>query len=330
VFPFNGVPEVRLTTVSPDGTGTQRVAFDAVALVPLTSRTVKTLSWNLAGAAMNDGDYYVVDRLMTEVRARQPDVLLLNEVCDGQFDNLGAKLAQAGWAMSGNFQITGSGANPTCFNADGGDLTEGIAVFVRGTVVSTQNYRFRHPDHRLVTTPSTEPLGTRGVACTTVRFSDTTVDSKVCVTHLETGYPSNMSAGYQAQELGRVFGPEARQRPFILGGDTNIDTLPESEHIGALYAAPLGTGEFNEVEQARACVTAQPCEVYQGGSDTFLGGGPDAEQKKLDYVFADRWHFAVPIGRVVVNDDVGLCGEQRDAPCSDHKLLYSELLLARG
>ncbi|GIF00635.1 hypothetical protein Ari01nite_80990 [Paractinoplanes rishiriensis] len=330
VFPFDGTPQVRLTNVSPTGDGSQRVAFDAVALQPLTSvRTVSTLSWNLAGAAQNDGDFYVVDRLMAEVTQRRPDVLLLNEICDGQFDNLSAKLAQSGWQMHGNFQVTGSGTNPTCFNESGGDLAEGIAVFVRGTVTGTQNYRFRL-DNRLVLTPSTEDLGTRGVACSIVRFSTADKDAKVCVTHLETGYPANMSAAYQAQELARVFGPEARQKPFILGGDTNIDTLPANDHIGAVYSEPLGTGEFNEVEQARACIVAKPCEELQGGTDTFLGGGPDAEQKKLDYVFADRWHFAIPVGRVVVNENVGLCGEQRNKPCSDHKLIYSELYLPAG
>ena len=61
-------------------------------------RTLKVLNWNIAGAADNDGDFMVVDRLVTEVLDRPPDVITLNEVCREQFDYLTERLAAVGLA----------------------------------------------------------------------------------------------------------------------------------------------------------------------------------------------------------------------------------------
>ncbi|MEH1130251.1 endonuclease/exonuclease/phosphatase family protein [Micromonospora sp. CPCC 206061] len=316
VFRFNGPPEVTLTTLTPDGDGTQRVAFDAVAYVPVTGvRTVKILHWNIAGAAMNEGDYYVIDRLMDEVRLRSPDVLTLNEICKNQYNHLRSRLADAGYQMEGHFRYTDAG-NPTCFNAGDISLEVGNALFVKAPVVSRQSYAF-WLDNELVEDDSAPG---RTIACITARFSGTAEDAKVCATHLETGYPDKPDAGKQARELARVFGPEARQKPFILVGDTNISTPPHDPALSTLYGAPIGSGDFGEIEQERACLTSTPCGLAQGGAATF-------HDRKLDYIFADHWHFHIPVGRAVVNQGIGTCGDDGE-PCSDHYLLYGEVLLA--
>jgi hypothetical protein len=322
-FNFGGVPEVSLGSVTPDGDGTQRVAWDAVALVPAAStKTLTMLNWNIAGATDNDGDNMVVDRLVTEVLARRPDIITLNEACQGQFDYLTDRLAAVGWQMTGHF-VVAEAFNNTCYNdgEDAGQLSVGNAVFVRGTVSREQDFIF-DANNKLIEDGIAVPLLTkRAVACVTARFPGTDRDVKVCSTHLERNYPPNQDAAEQVLELGRVFGPEARQMPFVLAGDTNIPTQPPDPAMGPLYGAPLGTGDFWEVEQERDCVSSPTCELAQGGQVTY-------KDRKLDYVFVSRWHMYIPVGRVVVNRDVGECGEDPDTlPCSDHYFVHSEAVL---
>jgi hypothetical protein len=104
--------------------------------------------------------------------------------------------------------------------------------------------------------------------------------------------------------------------------DTNIPTPPADAAIEPLYAAPLGTGEFWEVDRERGCVMSATCAVAQGGETTFM------RSNKIDYVFASRWHMYVPMGQVVVNRNVGECGEQQDTlTCSDHYIMHSQVIL---
>ena len=123
VFRFDGPPEVTLTTITPDGDGTQRIAFDAVAYTPATSsRTLKVLHWNIAGATINDGDYYVVDRLVQEILARQPDIVSVNEICVNQFDTLRRRLADAGYEMGWGFNSSRPVTSPVSTSMTLGSL----------------------------------------------------------------------------------------------------------------------------------------------------------------------------------------------------------------
>lgn len=320
-FMFNGAPEISLSTVTPDGDGSQRIAWDAVAVVPARgSKTLTVLDWNIAGAALNDGDTMVIDRLITEVLDRRPDIITLNEVCGSQFEYLTERLAAVGWQMTGHW-VVAEALNLTCYNNgdDAGLLQVGNAVFVRGTVSREQDFIF-DVNHKLIEDGVPIPeVNDRAVACVTARFPGTDRDVKICVTHLDTD-PQDRTA--QVRELDRVFGPEARQMPFILAGDTNIPTPPTDAAIGPLYGAPLGTGEFWEVDQERGCVQSPTCAVAQGGEATYL------RSNKIDYVFASRWHMYIPVGQVAVNRDVGECGEQQDTLiCSDHYILHSQVIL---
>jgi endonuclease/exonuclease/phosphatase family metal-dependent hydrolase len=314
-YRFNGAPEVTLSTEV--GTGPdQPIAFDALAFVPVNqTRTIKVLNWNIAGAAKNEGDYYVVDRLVQEVLLRRPDALTLNEVCENQYLALNDRLAAAGYAMAGNFYMKTS-TNLTCFNAGTGRYAEGNAVFVRATAVASQDYGFDE-SNKLVEGRTGEG---RGLACITGRFAGATPDVKVCAMHLETGYPADQTAGAQVREIAAVFGEQARQMPVILAGDTNINTRPNGDGNMAHLYGPYG--DFNEVEQERACEQTPTCELSQGGSATY-------RDQKLDYIFASHGHFHVPVGRAFANWDVGECGSDNH-PCSDHAFLVGEVQLPTG
>jgi endonuclease/exonuclease/phosphatase family metal-dependent hydrolase len=316
-FPFEGQPEVSLTSVSPGGNGTQRVAFDAVAFVPLPvggDEPIKVMHWNIAGGAKNWGEETVVDRIATRVYQQRVEVLSLNEICEQQFDKLKEKLEDRGWAMTGQFQTTNR-FNPLCLDPSGAGGNEGIAILTRGSVVSQQRWQF---DDQYRLQPGSTGVG-RGVACITTYLPGMSQNLKVCSTHLDTGWPDkdpDRRAIKEVAELARVFGPEARQLPFILASDTNIFSPPVTPDLGPLYPAPLGTGNFNEVFQERDCSNLQPCLIQQGGPPTHHGG------KKLDYIFASRWHLTVPVNSSWVDEDVGSCDGD---PCSDHFPVYAEI-----
>lgn len=337
-FRFNNQPDVQLHSVTPDGDGTQDIAFDAVAFVPVTSTTLDVLHWNLAGAAKNLGDYDVVERLVQEVQARNPDVISLNEVCLRQFEHLGVRLEALGYAMSGYYHASQLTV-PDCFLGFPPDTrtSAGNAVLVRGTVVSHQGFVF-DADNELeerIALPGENLSGVdRSVACVVARLPGTSRDLKACSTHLdqEKSDQSNpyADAEQQARELARVFGPQAKNMPFILAGDFNIRVPPSNSGLSTLYADPAGGGDFNEVDQERDCGELGSCVPRQSGGPTHWGNEASGNQpQKIDYVFASRWHLFVPPGRAEHLTDVGQCGGD-DHPCSDHYLFRSQVQLPSG
>jgi endonuclease/exonuclease/phosphatase family metal-dependent hydrolase len=329
-FRFNGQPEVSVSTVTPGADGSQEIAFDAMAFVPVTQApTLKVLHWNVAGAAKNDGNFDVIDRLIQEVQARRPDVISVNEICSGQYGYLGDRLRAIGWPMDSTFQV-GLVYNPTCFNLHDPGISDGNAVFVHGTMTGEEGYLF-DGDNKLVKDgdPSLTSRN-RSVACISTRFGSTDRDTKVCSTHLAQqvdGDPNPYAAAEaQTRELARVFGPQARTMPFILAGDFNIRVLGgPNDALGTLYGAPAGNGDFGEVDQDRRCLVTSPCQPEQGGEPSQQGEGG----RKIDYVFASRWHTVIPVGRVEVVHDVGTCGDDGHA-CSDHWIFRSEVQLPQG
>jgi endonuclease/exonuclease/phosphatase family metal-dependent hydrolase len=298
---------------------------DTVDARQVAMRPVKLLHWNLAGAARNWGDSDVVDRLVQEAMEVRPDVVTMNEACGNQVKAFRDQMATAGWGMEFGYAKAQT-TNLKCGNLGSADLSVGNAVFVRGSVVARQNYSFDQ-NNKL---PANGIGGSdRVIACLSLRFSGTPMDTKVCTTHLaqrDDALPNPFkNAEEQTRELARVFGPEARRFPFILTGDFNIESPPNNAALATLYPAPAGAGDFSEVDQYRGCVPTSPCVPAQGGAPTHTGHGQGPV--KLDYLFADRWHFTVPPGKVVVDTNVGWCRGGEDEPCSDHFLVSAEVQL---
>jgi len=326
VFEFSGQPQVRLSTKAADGNGTQRVAFDAAAFETVTPQTVSVLHWNLAGATeRNRGDYLVVDRMVQEVLAKQPDVVTVNETCLNQFDNLGGKLAQAGYRMDSDF-VTSQTINHGCANALDFRLAVGNGVLVRGEMKNNNDYVFG-TDGVLREGDATQFVTDRVVGCLTARITGTTKDTKICTTHLaqeeKDKNPKWVAAQAQTRELARFFANETKTGPFILTGDFNIPTPPDDPAMRAIYSGFNGTGDFREAFEERACDTTTTCEIQQGGPPT------QSSNRKLDYIFADRRNFTVPSGRASINTDPGRCANPELPECSDHYLYYAEFRMVK-
>lgn len=325
VFEFDNAPTVTLSNYSPTGDGTQDIAFDAMALVPLSQlTTLPILDWNVAGAAKNGGDYDVMKKVLDEVAVRNPQIITLNEICERQYDWLVARLKENGYAMDGRFQITKPVT--TCGLSMDPTLAAGNAVLVRGTVLSEESYAFDSYNNLQEADPAS--IGSdRGVVCVTTRFASTDNDTEVCSTHLA---QDSAVAQQQIPAIAAKFGPKARTMPLIITGDLNTRTPPDNAALATMYGAPAGQGDFAEVDQDRGCITADPCTPTQGGTSTQIGDPTvDKDGRKIDYVFASRWFFFVPVDNVQVIRDVGPCGSDAHA-CSDHWLFRSAVRLPRA
>ncbi|MEV6304579.1 endonuclease/exonuclease/phosphatase family protein [Actinoplanes sp. NPDC051861] len=329
-YRFDNVPEVRLTNVTAGGDSSKEMAFDAVAFIPIPDDqpNLKILHWNMAGSVRNEGAPDVVDRLVTEIRNTQPDLVSVNEMCETQYVDLIKKLDQAGYHMESKFHPSRvnipdcylhwiSPTNPTP------PVTSGNAVFARGTKISTKGYEFTSSDK--LEERGVEIGDDRSVACMTFKPMAVDKDLVACSTHLaqENGTDYTKPEA-QIRELARVFGPAADKAPFVLMGDFNRP--PPNAALGTLYSEPIGTGVFSEVDEERNCFgVGNLCEISQGGSPTH--GGHNGQ--KIDFVFVSR-RFAYLNGlNVAVNTSVGTCG-QDNHECSDHYLFHSMVMIPRG
>ncbi|MFF5505359.1 endonuclease/exonuclease/phosphatase family protein [Streptomyces roseolus] len=246
-------------------------------------REVSVLHYNMCGAANGcpwnaggSGRGTSVARIVAEVRNSRPDVITLNEVCRSQFTALRERLAAAGTPMDGTFQ--GGLTNvPAC----GPSGRFGTAVLSREPV------RDGPPEFRAFSDSGgetyhnagrTEPVR-RGLLCARTRQGGGPLT--VCTAHTYAAAPG------QLDEI-RAWTADASRfpagTPLIVAGDLNLP--PRAPAVDRLRA------RFLEAD----------------GTDR-----PTADGRKIDYVFADRRHFAS--GTTLV----------RDFPESDHAMLLARL-----
>ncbi|MEU4539841.1 endonuclease/exonuclease/phosphatase family protein [Streptosporangium sp. NPDC023825] len=288
---------------------TSGVATSSVRYNPVTP--LKLMHFNMAGGALNGGDYPIVHRILTEVQTRRPDVISLNEVCERQYDHLVDQLETAGYAMEGYFQESRL-VVPDCVHLGDTRTRAGNAILVRADVTEEKGYMFT-TDHRLEERDLPTLLEERSVACVTAVFPTTSQPVKACSTHLSDGDATGAQA--ETRELFRVFAPEANSRPFILMGDLNL--TPDDTAVGRLYY-PSGNGYFWETDSYwDSCIGEDGmCEPVQGGRPTRVGGN-----RKIDYTFVSRDHF--DITTTLSGVDIVNAGTCDDHLCSDHLIMHS-------
>ncbi len=254
---------------------------------------------------LNGGNVHGV--LLDYIRAEQPDVITLNELCEHSFDSYADELADLGYAA--NFQ-----RNNWSFNCNGGwgvGGDQGAAVFVAGGAREDSAQNFAH-------------IG-QGVPCIT---SDTTPPVRACSVHLDSKPKVAMN---ELDDLRSIIA-EPTSVPLVLGGDFNLEVSNwENEEVHD-YNAKMQDfyRDFHELDMNSAmCRDSQPAE-YEGR----FGGActmehPDQGKKKIDYAFVDNEHFTVDGSGEVPT--IGPCSkeirsspglpEREAVPCSDHKPL---------
>jgi endonuclease/exonuclease/phosphatase family metal-dependent hydrolase len=223
--------------------------------------SISVMSFNVCGGVCHRGEVQrtAVYTARTAV-ARNASVVLLQELCYGQFVRVRSLLAAQGY--SGTFAAASQSAG--CAVGDPQHRTGfGVAVLVRGAV------------HARVVKPLPTPAGTEKRLLLGVTADVGGRSTFVAVVHLS---PSP-AAGLQRQlsALADYLNPKA-SRPLIVGGDFN--SLPNNPGLGGFYSAAAGgQGRFIETDEMRTGVAAR------GGTATF-----DTAGRKIDYVFlADEW-----------------------------------------
>ncbi|MEX5636602.1 endonuclease/exonuclease/phosphatase family protein [Parafrankia sp. FMc2] len=262
---------------------------------PPVQQTLKVLHWNMAGAARNDGDGPPVDRLVERIRELDPDIVTINEICHSQATYLDDELRDAGISMSWHFGRASTNWFNACNGWFGADAWAGNATFTKAPVGAEQDYWFSGDE--VVEERGTQ---TRGFTCLTAYFARPV---RTCAIHTD---PTDDLAQRQAAAIAAKFSTDIDQTPYILAGDFNA---PPATHQQTLYAPEAGgAGKFYEV----------------GWQQPGMGASTHHEGK-LDFIFASRGSFAPETVEQVL--DGGTCSSNDDEDCSDHRMLYGELVL---
>ncbi|MER8232583.1 endonuclease/exonuclease/phosphatase family protein [Streptomyces sp. NPDC094049] len=279
-----------------------------------TPQSLRFVSYNICGHSCAEGQgpavggYDNAQRIAAVVaEASGPwkaDQIHLQEVCQGQYDELSTKLAPYGF--SGRFAATVTGKASIC-----GGFAYGVAVFVKGAVVQTKTIEL---------TQGTEKERIR-VPCVKTLYQSRV--SWACSVHLY--WDDNPVRDAEAADL--RWQAEAWERagtPVVLGGDFN--SLPEDPMMDGFYGPAVGgsaKGLFTEADQSDtdpgnlpACTPG--ATVCRGGEPTFTGRGcppittPETlTDCKIDYIFFSSRHF-----KNVVGDSMPL-----DKKVTDHRMV---------
>jgi endonuclease/exonuclease/phosphatase family metal-dependent hydrolase len=274
--------------------------------------TLRALHWNIAGAVTdwpwgdsnkpaNSGTLQVAWRLADEVLRRDAQLVSINEACSQQVGLVLTRLRAAGKTAYHQFSPSYSRfSNPLCGNGLAGNAV--IAIDASETHGRTTIFL----DNEGVTGDS----GTeRNAACVDVSFGAHRVFA--CSTHLESG--NDPAAVAQARSLSSTLLARYPGQPIVLVGDFNV----RPSALPFVYSPEQGgEGGFHEADYNPA--------LPERARGTYSWSASAESRRKLDYVFADRGHFAnAPMSDIV---DGGRCitpvGRR---PCSDHLMVASTL-----
>jgi endonuclease/exonuclease/phosphatase family metal-dependent hydrolase len=234
-------------------------------------------------------------KIIHAIEHADADVILLQELCRGQYDGLRRALGdryESRWAgtMSDNM---GCGDQWSDGLSDSEAESFGIAIFIRGSGSIGNTQRLWLPNQE-----EDEP---RALLCVDARLRGRV--ARVCNSHLD--WHSDTEEVQAAYIAGRVV-PWARRMPVVFGGDMNA--VPTSTAMGYFYGRSAGGGTFTEVDDADRNFFGKRCGKHaqhcRSGEETDAG-------RKIDYIFLSRRHFDAVTGDAA----------RRDDDLSDHRLL---------
>lgn len=222
---------------------------------------VSVMSFNVCGGVCHRGEVTrTAGYVARTALARSASIVLLQELCYGQFLRVRSLLAANGYSAS----FAAATQSAECGTADPGHRRGfGVAVLVRG------------PSHGRVVKPLPTPAGTEKRLLLGVTAVVGGRSTFVAVVHLSPSPAAGLQ--WQLAVLAGYLNPKA-SRPLIVGGDFN--SLPGNPGLGGLYSAAAGgTGRFLETDETRTG------GAERGGAATF-----DTAGRKIDYVFvSDGW-----------------------------------------
>ncbi|MFJ5834886.1 endonuclease/exonuclease/phosphatase family protein [Streptomyces sp. NPDC093089] len=300
------------------GTGTAR----ADEVTPETAKPLRFISYNVCGAkcplypeTATEAEKGAaraawVSGLVAEVDSWDSDLVMLQELCYGQWKLIRDALAPAQRAGKASYDTVWGAALPVASKCDQWGDTDrrfGLAIFSKGqgsVVPGTRTVTFL-PEVADV------PTEDRILLCAQTALDGRTV--RACNTHID---PHDATTSLQVTAVaGLVEADRQDGGPVVLGGDFN--QLPEHADMDALYNHGTdATGRFQEVDENDQAeftegvdcpATAVRC---RSGENTVCTAVP-TEIAKIDYVFLSYEWFKT------VQGDALPC----TAGLSDHNLL---------
>lgn len=220
---------------------------------------ISLLQFNVCGSHCNKGGVEVVDAMIRSIQRRPADVVILNELCLAQADDLWTKLKSRGLAVSGCF---GASTGISRCPGEPNEGWYGNAVFSAGVGIGA---------------PELHPLPTRPEAheqrnATSMRSSLQGRDFHLSSVHLSPRSSKDDYNRRQIAEVARLHNARVKAgEVVVLGGDFNVT----ADHLRSIYEP---AGMFREVD-------------YPLNSATY-------KNRKIDYIFLSRPHFEGLSGKV--------------------------------
>jgi endonuclease/exonuclease/phosphatase family metal-dependent hydrolase len=218
---------------------------------------VRVMSYNICGAICNNGvvdkagsHNDVVEDVRNRIASERPHLVMLQEVCEGQFNRLRDLLDDGSWTMDGVFRAQRS--DNRCNEGKG----FGDAVLTAGRVGRRQvlDLPDRGSENRAVLCLNTDAEG----------------PVLACSLHLVTGKGSagKKELDEQLSATARMLNREAGDGAVVAGGDFNVSP----SRMGAL----LDSGEFFDVDPQKAGTRGNKIDYVLFSRDQFSApsGGP--------------------------------------------------------
>ncbi|MBE1490425.1 FG-GAP-like repeat-containing protein [Plantactinospora soyae] len=263
---------------------------------PATAPNIRTLTYNVCGAhapCQSDRDLASWTRaIKQEIDAWQTDVVMLQELCIGQWTSLRGALT----GYRGVWASTVASASRCAKWDAGGDTRFGLGIFIQASTTDRVD-RFAA---QLDVPDDEEP---RGVLCARGPVQGRT--TLACTTHLAQYIPPDNGSGQVVALLDRW----SAGLPVILGADLN--EVPRSAAQASVLTGVPGTGRFAEVDENdrdhfdQACLVAGATACRSGEPTVVING----VEKKFDDIF------------VTADDFHTVRGDAIEPDLSDHKLL---------
>lgn len=264
--------------------------------------TYRVLHWNIAGGKENDCQTALITAaVVAYVRARDVDLVGLNEVCPAQYDAIRDALRQE-WAK-------GAGATFSAYVGDATPRVVGNAIFSRFNIVDVTTEKVGQDE-----------FGDRNLLCAKIAASP---HLRLCSTHLT---PGDATARVQLERV--VSRLEGWWNDFgdtvILTGDLNLH--PNDVGLDAVYAPgandpannPNNAGRYRELDDA------DPAHCRGYGEGTVPGaGGPCQQGGKIDYILAR----ASSIVNGEYSADTLTIPTTCNGACSDHRAVGGQVTL---
>ncbi|MEU4424357.1 endonuclease/exonuclease/phosphatase family protein [Actinoplanes sp. NPDC024001] len=296
--------------------------------------TYKIWVWNIAGAKMHFGSTTngLIDAAASSIMNRDADFVALNEICEGQYHALIARLRELNYPADESNFARFTASNNAVDRCAPGDATQpgGNAVFSRFPLNGAQRW----------TLPSDTSAEQRNLTCVSPTAQP---KAHFCTTHITTNNNTAPNGNkYNANQLDFVLGKmeafHSAGDTAIIGGDFNAQ--PHYPRLNNWYSSSLNvannnanTGAYRELDDN----DSGNCLGYGEWTATGTPGAPPpcGGSAKIDLIFARQSRLVGAYSGDSLSISTACSGipATADYPagsCSDHRIVIGQATVSIG